>query len=142
MKVDTHADDAGWGTLASIVEKYEQIHNDGFNANNDEYAYEWAVQQPLTVRVRSEWTNVGEKMYAYEFELLMATGGPAVRIIGDLDEMYEPEAETIRVEVQNWGTPWVALTLRDNAGDKDRTELADHRRAALHWFASNFYYGG
>jgi hypothetical protein len=142
MKVDAHADGAGWGTLASIVEKYEEIHNESNNADNDEDAHKWAVEQPLSVLVKSGWTEVGKPMHAYEFELLMGSGGPAVRITGDLDEMYQPEAGTIRLEVQNWGTPWVALTLMDNAGDADPIKLADHRRAALHWFASNFYYGG
>ena len=142
MKVDKHADGAGWGTLASIVEKYEQIDKDGYDADDDEHGYKWAVQQPLSVLVKSGWTEVGKPMHAYEFELLMGTGGPAVRITGDLDEMYEPEANSIRLEVQNWFRPWVALTLMDNVGDADPIKLADHRRAALHWFASNFYYGG
>ena len=130
MKVDKHADGAGWGTLASIVEKYEQIDKDGYDADDDEHGYKWAVQQPLSVLVKSGWTEVGKPMHAYEFELLMGTGGPAVRITGDLDEMYEPEANSIRLEVQNWFRPWVALTLMDNVGDADPIKLADHRRAA------------
>ena len=39
-----------------------------------------------------------------EFELLLATGGPAVRIIGELGTFSEPE--TAILQVQDWFVPW------------------------------------
>lgn len=48
-------------------------------------------------RVNGEWT-------ADKFELLLTTGGPAVRIMGEIDEHGEPDRAWL--EVQDWGTPW------------------------------------
>lgn len=59
---------------------------------------------PLSIQVRSGWANVGEDMTASEFEILLTTGGPAVRIMGELDDNYEPFHAWL--EVQDWGKPW------------------------------------
>jgi len=140
MKDNDHATGAGWGTLAEIVQQYETLTE----TSNDLEPCDWARQQPLSVCVRSWWTEVGKPMDAYEFQLLMATGGPAVRIVGTLDDDMQPIANSIRLEVQDWGTPWTALNLMDNwkiDSDEDRIEQAQHRRDALEWFCFNFYYG-
>jgi hypothetical protein len=79
----------------------------------------------LSVLVRSDWHEPGAEATYGQFELLLCTGGPAVRITGDLDsyrEAYRPH-----LQYQDWGTPW-----------------ADHPEAstdALLWFAGKFYYG-
>ena len=45
-----------------------------------------------------------------QYELLLCTGGPAVRIVGDLDnESGSPE--TVHMEYQDWGTPWTEFEL-------------------------------
>lgn len=59
--------------------------------------------EPLSLLVRSGWTLPGEKMEAEEYEILLSTGGPALRITGQLSS---GEAETARLEWQDWGTPW------------------------------------
>ena len=41
---------------------------------------------------------------ADNYELLLGTGGPAVRIVGDLGEHKEPTSA--RLEVQDWFKPW------------------------------------
>jgi hypothetical protein len=61
----------------------------------------------LSVQVRSAWFTPGherEKLRAAEYELLLCTGGPACRIIGELDEHGQPE--TAHMQVQDWFTPW------------------------------------
>lgn len=140
MKDKDHKSEAGWGTLDEIVQQYEKLTE----TSGDLAPCYWALEQPLSVCVRSWWTEVGKEMEAYEFQLLMATGGPAVRIVGTLDDYMQPIARSIRLEVQDWGTPWTPLNLMDNCkidDDKSRIELADHRRDALEWFCFNFYYG-
>lgn len=61
-------------------------------------------EDPLSVQVRSDWVSVGETMTAGEFEILLTTGGPAVRIMGELDEHGEPYRAWL--EVQDWGKCW------------------------------------
>lgn len=60
---------------------------------------------PLSVQVRSGWYSPGaEPEKPEEFEILLTTGGPALRIIGELDEYGQPERP--RLQYQDWGTPW------------------------------------
>ena len=60
-------------------------------------------EDPLSIEVRSEWTTLGESLTPGEFCILLCTGGPAVRIVGDLDR---GEPSRPRLEYQDWGTPW------------------------------------
>jgi hypothetical protein len=65
-------------------------------------------EDPLCVEVRSDWHTPGDKnspMCGGEYNILLCTGGPACRIIGDLSEHGEPE--TARIEYQDWFTPWI-----------------------------------
>ena len=63
-------------------------------------------EDPLSVQVRSDWHDPGNKEGAKggQFEILLCTGGPACRIIGELNDYCEPESA--RIEHQDWGTPW------------------------------------
>ena len=62
----------------------------------------------LSVEVRSIWSSVGD--YADEcktpgeYLILLTTGGPAVRIRGELNEHGEPSRAWL--EVQDWFKPW------------------------------------
>jgi hypothetical protein len=60
-------------------------------------------EDPLSCEVRSGWTSPGEEMTADEYMILLCTGGPACRIVGDLSN-GEPTSATL--EYQDWGTPW------------------------------------
>lgn len=60
-------------------------------------------EDPLDVQVRSDWTNPGETLEADEFMILLCTGGPAVRIVGELDRGEPCRAW---LEYRDWGTPW------------------------------------
>ena len=84
--------------------------------------------EPLSVLVRNDWKVPGtanEK--PIEYEILLATGGPAVRLIGSLDE--HGEAETVTLQCQDWFTPWTGV-----ACDDDTTE-------ALGAYVATFYFG-
>lgn len=61
-------------------------------------------EDALSVEVRSDWATLGEDLEAGEFCILLTTGGPAVRICGELDEHKEPRRAWL--EVQDWFTPW------------------------------------
>ena len=60
---------------------------------------------PLSVQVRSDWVAPGtDDFEASEYEILLSTGGPALRIVGMLSAYGEPISA--RMEWQDWGTPW------------------------------------
>lgn len=89
-------------------------------------ARERIEQDALSVEVRSGWQSQGETLEPAEFCILLCTGGPAVRIVGDLDR---GEPSRPRIEYQDWGTPW--------------TEYFPPReqRDALESYCQCFYFG-
>ena len=65
-------------------------------------------EDPLEVAVRAGWHNPGEGVdMDLEYKILLCTGGPAVRIIGGLDQWKQPDS--VQIEYQDWGTPWTKL---------------------------------
>ena len=76
-------------------------------ADTAEAARERIQEDALSVQVRSDWYTPGadkEDRAPTEYEILLCTGGPACRIIGELSEHGEPR--TARLEVQDWFQPW------------------------------------
>jgi hypothetical protein len=64
-------------------------------------------EHPLCVQVRTGWHEPGKiDPVPEEYELLLCTGGPAVRIIGELTDGEPSSAE---IQYQDWGTPWTRL---------------------------------
>jgi hypothetical protein len=66
-------------------------------------ALERIQQDALCVEVRSLWVPVGYTMTVDQFAILISTGGPAVRIRGDLVDGVPCRAW---LETQDWVTPW------------------------------------
>lgn len=64
----------------------------------------------LEVSVREGWHSPGsEKEKPVEYYILLGTGGPASRIIGELSEYGTPE--TARFEYQDWFKQWTEAHL-------------------------------
>lgn len=82
------------------------------------------AEDPLSIEVRSGWTVLGEPLQAEEFSILLATGGPAVRIVGELDG---DEPWRAWLEVQDWFTPW--------------TQYMGASQDVLLTYARQFYFG-
>jgi hypothetical protein len=74
---------------------------------DEDKAIQTIHEDPLSVEVRSGWRRVGEVMEAEEYNILLCTGGPAVRIIGSLNEYREPEYA--RLQCQDWFTSWTEV---------------------------------
>jgi len=99
--------------LDSIIEMVDALEG---ARDGDEVDYEGEMldedairerinEDPLSVEVRADWHSPGaEDSKPTEYTILLCTGGPACRIIGDLSEYGEPE--TARIEYQDWFTPW------------------------------------
>jgi hypothetical protein len=65
-------------------------------------------EDPLEVQVRTGWYTPGiarKDLAPAEFTILLCTGGPAVRIVGELDQYQQPVCA--QLEYQDWFTPWV-----------------------------------
>lgn len=94
------AEEIGKATYESIAEMVEAL-----DGEDEESAREIIQEDPLSVQVRSDWYTPGEEdVKPSEYEILLSTGGPASRIIGDLDEYAQPTRA--RLQVQDWGKLW------------------------------------
>ena len=87
--------------------------------NDDETAMDKAreaiLEDALEVLVRSDWVAPGaENFPVAEFFILLATGGPACRLIGTLDR---GEPASVTMEWQDWGTPWTPVRLTQEEQD-------------------------
>lgn len=92
---------------------------------DEDEARQHIEEDALSVQVRSGWHSVGEKLEPAEFEILLCTGGPAVRIMGELGDHNEPERAWL--ECQDWFTPW--------------TRVFDVEQDTLLAYARTFYFG-
>lgn len=73
--------------------------------HDEDKARERILEDALSVEVRKDWHTPGDTDTAPdEFNILLCTGGPAVRIMGDLDEHAEPTRAYM--QYQDWFTPW------------------------------------
>jgi len=91
-----------------------------------EDAEEAIREDPLSLNVRSCWHELGSEVVDMEYMIELSTGGPAARIIGDLDDHSMPC--TARLQVQCWGTPW--------------TDVGELSRARALEYASQFCWEG
>ena len=99
-----HGEDATW--------EGEPIDEDGMR--------EIIEQDALSVEVRNtDWRTPGDEAdKPDEYRILLAWGGPAVQITGDLSEYGEPE--TAIIQYQDWFTGWATL---DTTDDEDEVML-------------------
>jgi hypothetical protein len=102
-----HGDPRDWPAAEELAE-LEAAAGDCESADQ---ARERIEQDPLSVQVRSDWHTPDEDPTdaGGQFEILLCTGGPACRIVGELDESFEPR--TARLQHQDWGTPWADWPL-------------------------------
>ena len=96
--------------------------------HDKEQASESIDEDPLSVEVRGGWHTPGEDNEMVEYTILLCTGGPACRIIGDLSEHNEPDSA--RLEYQDWFTPWTKFF-----------DFKDDEEDLLLTYAQHFYYG-
>ena len=82
-------------------------------------------ESPLSVEVREGWHAPWASDGPEDFAVLLSTGGPALRLRGDLDQYCQPRRAWL--EHQDWFKPWTQFF----GGDSD----------ALLWFAGLFWFG-
>lgn len=125
MTDNTHAIDNAKGWLATIRDLAARIRFDDEEVSEE--ARQEASESALSVQVRSGWYTPGEPLDASpeEYEVLLTTGGPALRITGDLNG----SPSNARLQWQDWFQPWTDYDLTD-------AELAD-----VLAFVSVFWFG-
>ncbi len=106
---------------------WRQIHEYPEAWHDEERAQRHIEEGPLSVEVRSGWHVPGAPYEPEEYCILLGTGGPAARIIGDLGECNQPE--TARFEYQDWFKPWTAA------------QISSEDEATLLAYAQHFYFG-
>jgi hypothetical protein len=109
----------------------QQIHEDPEAWHDTEQAQQRITEDALSVEVRSGWYVPGgaleDSAVPVEYTILLGTGGPAARIIGDLDEHCQPTSA--HFEYQDWFKPWTRARL--SSADED----------VLLKYAQQFYFG-
>jgi len=132
-----HALNNALGHLKEMVENYEigsYIEQSNVTTNEDEEKLEEIRQSildsALSVQFRNGWYSdlyhlkgVTEPI---EFKILLSWGGPALRVIGEIEENF---AVNPKLQYQDWGTPWTDLNI------------TEEQQKALNWFCNCFYFG-
>jgi general stress protein YciG len=103
-KEKNHAEEQAKAQLESIIEMVEALEKAEKAGDDDaiDAAREAIQEDPLEVSVRGGWHSPGEESEDEEYLILLCTGGPAVRIVG---ELRNKEPHTARLQYQDWGTP-------------------------------------
>ena len=130
QKDDQRAKDQAKAQLESILEMVAELNKaeEAEDENWTEQARETIQEDPLSVQVRGGWRDPGDDQSgADEFCILLCTGGPACRIVGDLGQYGEPDSASI--EYQDWFTPW------------ERMPLTSEEEEAVLTYCQQFYFG-
>ena len=85
---------------AEELTKLEAARGD---CEDEDDAHQRINEDPLSLEVGG-WWSPGADPEPTEYRILLGTGGPAVRIVGELGE--HGEAISAWLEVQDWWKPW------------------------------------
>lgn len=112
----------------AALEELADLEEQAGDHDSEDDAREAIQDDPLSVQVRSGWCSPGEEMDAEDFEILLTTGGPALRIVGELDQYKQPCRAWL--EYQDWFTPWTEYHGNGVSNDDLLT------------YCQQFYFGG
>jgi len=102
--------------IVEMVKRLENARESGDQQAIDE-ARNLIHSDPLSVQVRTAWEDPNRlqkpdiDVQPHEYKILLCTGGPAVRIIGNLNEYGRPR--NAYVEHQDWNEPWTKIALSE-----------------------------
>jgi len=132
MEKYEHALQNAKGWFEEIRDAYREYEREANEMDKDQVR-ERMTESALSVLVREAWHEPGKAEKPVEYEILLTTGGPGLRVWGELSECGEPVSADL--EMQDWGVPWRKAWPWESA---DETEA----KAAVQWFASLFWFGG
>ena len=82
----------------------QELTEQAADCESQDEALERLENNPLEILYRSNWEYDPDHFTPSEFVILLCSGGPAVRIRGELNHNGHPSRAW--VEYQEWGTPW------------------------------------
>lgn len=85
-------------------EELEELESDAGECEDRDDAQQRISEDPLSVEYRSGWSSDPYSLDPEQFCVLLCTGGPAVRIMGELGE--RGSIHRAWLEYRDWGTPW------------------------------------
>lgn len=112
---------AQYASIYRMIARLQLAREKDDDQGEIEAAEQAIYEDPLSVEVRSGWYMPhGDKAdrEPQEYVVLLCTGGPAVRIRGDI----ELGASTANLECQDWFTPWTPVNPKPIA-DEDPDEI-------------------
>lgn len=112
--------------LTENEDELKELEEAAGDCESQDDARQRIEEDPLSLEVRSDWHAPGSGSEDTEFCLLLGTGGPAVRIIGELDGGQPTSA---KLQTQDWFTPWTDV----NTSSEDDDALLTYCRV--------FYFG-
>lgn len=100
---------AWFSTIKELVEKMDAVGQSDYEGEESEDDVRREIEEgPLSVQVRDGWHSPGAPSQgAEEYEILLSTGGPALRIYGKLGQYNEPDSADL--EAQDWFIPWTRV---------------------------------
>lgn len=104
----------------------ESVTYDGETFTDADELRQRIEEMPLSVAVRGGWYSPGDEDKggeAEEFQILLSTGGPALRLVGDIGSRAS-------LEYQDWGIPWT-----------EYRETTDAEDDAIEAFVGLFWFG-
>lgn len=108
------------------LEELQQLQECAGECESEDDAFKLVSEDPLSIQLSGTW-DAGSVPVADKAIILLAWGGPAVRIVCELTTDMEPHRAWI--EAQDWGAPWT-----EYHGDVISSE-------ALLRYCSCFYFG-
>ncbi len=90
------------------AEKLAELEEAAGECEDDDDARQRIHEDPLSIQYRSGWASSPAEFEAQEYEILLGTGGPAVRILGEI-------GGGCVLQTQDWGTQWTDY----HGGDAD-----------------------
>lgn len=111
---------------AELLAKFEQAKAD-IECDSQESVQDRIQEKPLSIEYRSAWcSDRSELNQVQDISILLCTGGPAVRIRGEVSG-FNGQVCRAWIEYQDWGTPWAQYF----GADQD----------TLIEFCNHFYFG-
>lgn len=100
-------------SIMDDAEELAELEEAAGDCTDEDDARQRIQDDPLSIEVRSGWHAIGEDAEDAEFCILLTTGGPALRIIG---ELRDGEPHRAWIEDQDWGTLWTEY-YEEGVGD-------------------------
>ena len=109
VEIPCHAKTNAFGWSETIEEWFHRVNDENYEEIEKE-----VHDAALAISVRSDWEFLTSEheLTPSEFRIELSTGGPALRVVGDLDDRQPVNPV---MEYQDWGTPWIRYAMNEEA---------------------------